>query len=135
MNSTTITGRLGRDPKIRQTRSGKTVCDLSVAVNERVPRGAGYTDSVTWHTVVLWQGLAEDARSLRKGTAIRVEGTQRTRQYTGRDGETRTVVEIVASKFEVLDSLPKSPSSAPAKTQSNGVPRASIPAGSEWDAV
>lgn len=126
--SITITGRLGRDPKIRQTRSGRTVCDLSVAENSRVKSGAGYKDSVTWHTVVLWQGLAEDARSLRKGAAIRVEGTQRPRTYTGRDGEERTVVEIVASKFDVLESLPKSPSSAPAKTQStNGVPRALIP--------
>jgi single-strand DNA-binding protein len=129
--SVTITGRLGHDPEIRHTNAaGKSVCNLSIAVNERVPRGAGYVERTTWHRVVLWQGLAEDARSLRKGSVIRVSGSQKSRTFTGRDGETRTIVEIVAENFDVLDSLPKTPARAPAKTQSsNGVPRAVIPAG------
>jgi single-stranded DNA-binding protein len=87
----------------------------------------GYVEFVTWHRVVLRQGLATDARSLRKGSVIRVEGFQKSRTFRGRDGETRTVVEIVADKFTVLDSLPKSAPAATAKTQSSGVPRAQIP--------
>jgi single-strand DNA-binding protein len=125
----TITGRLGHNPELRHTSTRKAVCDLSLAVNERVRRGAGYVDSVTWHRVVLWQGLAEDAQSLRKGSAIRVEGFQKSRTFTGRDGKTRTVVEIVADKFTVLDSLPQSVPAVPTKTHSSGgVPRAQIPA-------
>ena len=124
----TITGRLGSDPRIRYTKGGRAVCDLSLAVNERVKRGAGYVDSVTWHRIVLWQGLAEDAQSLRKGSAIRVEGFQKSRTFTGRDGETRTVVEIVADKFDVLASLPKSTPSNGTRPTNGGVPRAQIPA-------
>jgi single-stranded DNA-binding protein len=94
-----------------------------------VKRGAGYVESVTWHRVVLWQGLATDAQSLRKGSAIRVEGFQKSRTFKGRDGGTRTVVEVIADKFTALDSLPQSAPAAPAKTQSSGcVPRAQIPA-------
>jgi len=63
-----LTGRLGHNPEVRTTTTGKKVCDLSVAVNEKVKRGAGFIDSVTWHRVVLWQGLAEDAQALRKGS-------------------------------------------------------------------
>lgn len=125
----TVTGRLGHDPQIRYTKTDKAVCDLSLAVNERVKQGAGYVDSVTWHRIVLWQGLAEDAQSLRKGSAIRVEGFQKSRTFRGRDGETRTVVEIVADKLTALDSLLRTAPAVPAKTQSSGgVPRAQIPA-------
>ncbi len=101
----TITGRLGHNPELRHTKAGKAVCDLKIAFNEKVKRGAGYVDSVTWHRIVLWQGLAEDARSLRKGSTIRVEGFQRSRTFKGRDGVTRTVVELVAEKLTALDSV------------------------------
>jgi single-strand DNA-binding protein len=116
-----IAGRLGRDPEIRFTKTGKAVCDLNVAVNEKVKRGNGFVDSVTWHRVVLWQGLAEDAQSLRKGSAIRVEGFQKSRTFEGRDGVTREVVEIVADKFEALDSPPQSASAPGARSSTTGV--------------
>jgi single-strand DNA-binding protein len=122
-----LTGRLGRDPEIRFTKTGKAVCNLSLAVKQRVKRGNGYVDSVTWHRVVLWQGLAEDARSLRQGTAIRVEGFQKSRTFEGRDGETRMIVEIVADKVDALDSAEQpAPSPAmPSRNASGGQSRAS----------
>jgi len=127
MSEVILTGRLGHDPEIRYTKTGKAVCDLSLAVNERVKRGAGFEDSVTWHRVVLWQGLAEDAKSLHKGAAIRVEGFRKSRDFKGRDGNTRTVVEVIAEKFDVLDSLPKSAPANGSKPANSAVPRAQIP--------
>ena len=119
-----ITGRLGRDPELRFTKTGKAVCNLSLAVKQRVKRGNGYVDDVTWHRVVLWQGLAEDAQSLRQGTAIRVEGFQKSRTFEGRDGETRTIVEIVADKVDALDSV-QQPAPAP-MTQSRNASEARL---------
>lgn len=113
-----LTGRLGRDPEIRFTKTGKAVCNLSLAVKQRVKRGNGYVDDVTWHRVVLWQGLAEDAQSLRQGTAIRVEGFQKSREFEGRDGETRTIVEIVADKLDALDSIKQPAVVAPGRNVS-----------------
>ena len=124
----TITGRLGHNPEIRYTKTRKAVCDLNLAVNKREKRGAGYVDSVTWHRVVLWQGLATDAQSLRKGSAIRVEGFQKSRTFAGRDGTTRTVVEVIAEKFTLLDSLPKPAPPHGGRPVNSGVPRAQIPA-------
>jgi len=88
----------------------------------------------TWHRVVLWQGLAEDAQSLRKGSAIRVEGFEKRRTFQGRDGKTREVVEIIADKFTALDSMPKSAPSNASKCTNSGLPKARIP-GPEWDSV
>jgi single stranded DNA-binding protein len=89
MSKVILIGRLGGDPEVRYTKTGKAVCDLSLAVNEQVRRGAGFDLVTTWHRVVLWQGLAEDAQSLRKGSAIRVEGFEKRRTFQGRDGKTR----------------------------------------------
>lgn len=133
-NTITVTGRLGHNPEIRHTKTGKAVCDLSLAVNERVRRGAGFDLVTTWHRIVLWQGLAEDARSLRKGSAIRVEGFQKSRTWEGRSGEKRTTVELMADNFTVLDSLPQSASPNGSRPTSGGVPKAQIP-GPEWDSV
>src|SRR5258708_34196837 len=118
----TIAGRLGHNPAIRYTKTDKAVCDLSLEVNERVKRGAGYVDDVTWHRIVLWQGLAEDAQSLRKGTAMRLEGFTKSHTFETRAGETQTIVEIVADKLDVLDSAQQP---APAQmTQSRNAPGA-----------
>jgi single-strand DNA-binding protein len=118
MSKMILTGRLGRDPEIRFTKTDKAVCNLSLAVKQRVKRGNGYEDSVIWHRVVLWQGLAEDARSLRQGMAIRVEGFEKRRTFEGRDGETREIVEIVADKVDALDSA-KQPAPAPVTPSGN----------------
>lgn len=59
-----------------------------------------------------WQGLAEDAQSLRKGSAIRVEGFEKHRTFEGKDGVEREIVEIVADKFHALDTV-EQPASAP----------------------
>jgi len=128
MNEVILVGRLGHDPETRYTKTGKAVCNLSIGVNEKIKRGNGYELVTTWHRIVLWQGLAEDAQSLRKGQPVRVTGFQKSRTWTGRDGGTRTTVEIIAEQFTVLDSLPQPATSAPAKPKSNGgVPRAQIP--------
>jgi single-strand DNA-binding protein len=133
-----LTGRLGRDPEIRFTKTGKAVSNLSLAVKQRVKRGNGYEDTVAWHRIVCWQGLAEDAQALRKGSAIRVEGFQKSRTFEAGDGETRTIVEIVADKIDALDPAEQPASVRPAANGSGatngGVPRARIP-GSEWDSV
>jgi single-strand DNA-binding protein len=113
-----LTGRLGRDPELRFTKAGKAVSNLSLAVKQRVKRGNGYEDTVAWHRIVCWQGLAEDAQALHKGSAIRVEGFQKSRTFEARDGETRTIVEIVADKIDALDSA-EQPASAPATPSRN----------------
>jgi single-strand DNA-binding protein len=132
MNKDFLVGRVGQNPEVRFTKSGKAVCNLSIAVNSKTKRGNGYVDTVTWHRVVLWQGLAEDAKeTLKKGSLIRIQGFEKTRNWTGRDGETRPITELIADKFEILDSLPQS---APSNLRPNGPPSAQIP-GPEWDSV
>jgi single-strand DNA-binding protein len=129
MREVILVGRLGGDPEIRFTKGGKAVCDISIAVNTQQKRGNGSETVTNWHRCVLWQRLAEDAqKTLKKGSLVRVEGFQKSREFTGRDGETRTIVEIIADKFTALDSMPKSAPSNGSRLVNGGVPRAQIPA-------
>ena len=86
MNFVVLVGRLGRDAEVKHTSAG-TVCNLSVATDERVGR-----DRVTtWHKVVVWSGAAA---SLKKGELVGIEGKLRTEKWKdkqGRERETLTV--------------------------------------------
>jgi single-strand DNA-binding protein len=102
LNTVQIAGNLGADPKVRTTESGNLVCNLRVASNEYAGKdSAGQARYHTeWHTVVLWNQLAEFAANLEKGDGVFIEGALRTRSYDDREGNKRTVTEIRASRLQ-----------------------------------
>ena len=93
LNRTCITGRLGRDPEVRFVNSGKAVCNLNVAVS-------GSKDSTTWITVTVWDKAAEAcAEYLHKGSRVAVSGRLEQREWQDREGNKRTVIDLVADGF------------------------------------
>jgi single-strand DNA-binding protein len=57
-----------------------------------------------WHNVVVWRELAERAeKQLKKGMMVYVEGKISYRKYTGQDEKERTVTDIVANTFRLLE--------------------------------
>ena len=100
-----IIGRLGADPEMRYTPSGRAVTELRVAVNQSTRNQAGGWDEATdWFRVSVWGDRAERvAEQLRKGSSVFVEGRFRTREYQGRDGEKRISLEISADSVVSLD--------------------------------
>lgn len=91
---TVIVGHLGRDPEMRQTQSGKAVCNFSVAVS-------GTNDSTTWFRCVAWEKSAEYVNAyLHKGDKVLVEGRIETGEYKAQDGTTRATWELVASRVK-----------------------------------
>lgn len=73
---------------------GETASDPSVTENHGITQ---------WHRVVTWgrQGQA-CAQYLKKGQAVYVEGTLRSRHYDGEDGLRRTVFEVHANHVSFL---------------------------------
>ena len=104
INKVILVGRLGADPEIRSTQSGKKVAVLNLATNEKWKAENGETKKSTqWHRVVLWDGFAEIAEKyLSKGRLIFVEGSIRYREYA-KDGSKQRVTEIVARDIKMLD--------------------------------
>ena len=106
MNKAIIKGRLGQAVELRTTPQGKAVANFRVAT-ERQWNGADGTpmNATDWHTVVAWEGLAEQCKDLREGDVVHVEGRLQTRSWEDRDHADikhyRT--EIIANMIKPVD--------------------------------
>ena len=101
----TLIGNVGREPEMRYTQAGKPVLNFSVACNRMGPLSpeGERREETEWFTVICFNRLAEVASNLvTKGSKVYVEGRLQTRSYEARDGQTRFVVEVVASELQML---------------------------------
>ncbi len=98
MNKVILVGTLGKDPDIRQTKTGQSVVQLSLATSEQ------WTDKHTqqrqerteWHRVVIFGKLAEIAgQYLSKGSHVYLEGKLQTRKWQDQTGIERYTTEVV----------------------------------------
>ena len=98
-----VMGHLGKDPELRITPTGKSVCRLSVATSNRVfdkKTNKWIDKGADWHNVIVWGELAEKvAQEFTKGDVIMVRGKSRTREYKDKEGQKRRVTEIEAKEI------------------------------------
>lgn len=95
----TIIGRLGRDPEIKQTKSGSNMCSMSVAVDS----GFGNNKTTTWYRVSAFGKNAESsAKYLKKGSLICASGDLAVNEFEGKDGSTKLSLDITADKIVFL---------------------------------
>ena len=95
-NKVIMMGRLTRDPELKTTPSGVSVCTFSIAVDRRF-QTKGEKKKTDFFNIVAWRQTGEFvSRYFSKGSLILVEGELQTRQYTNKDGVNVTVTEIVA---------------------------------------
>ena len=93
-----IAGNLTRDPELRQTPSGTSVCQFGVAVNRSYKDASGqWAEKTSFFDVVVWGGQGEScARFLSKGRQVAIDGRLEQRSYDAQDGSKRSKVEIIA---------------------------------------
>jgi single-strand DNA-binding protein len=95
----TLVGRLGGDPEIRFTQSGKSVASFSMVTSKstRQPDNSWVESETTWYRVEAWEGLGENAvESLRKGDQVIVVGRLFMDTYTAKDGSERQSLKVNA---------------------------------------
>jgi single-strand DNA-binding protein len=98
-NKITIVGYLGRDPELRHTPNGNSICNISVATTEKNRD----KESTTWFKVAVWGKQGELCNQyLAKGSQIYIEGRLRSEEYTDRDGNKRTSLEVNATDVKFL---------------------------------
>jgi single-strand DNA-binding protein len=104
VNKAILMGRLGHDPELRHTGTGKAVANFSIATDSVWKDKDGQRQKQTeWHKITAWGALAElCAKYLAKGRDVYIEGELRTRQYEDKDGIKRSVTEIVASEVKFI---------------------------------
>lgn len=119
VNKVILVGRLGQDPELRHTTSGKAVCNLRLATGDE--------DKTEWHNVVVWEKPAENcAKYLSKGRQVYVEGRLQTRKYEDKAGVERKATDVVAYSVQFLGGKGDGPSGEgsplPAKPSPDEVP-------------
>lgn len=98
LNVVAIMGRLVADPELKTTRSGNSVCTFRVAV-DRSYAPQGEERQADFITVTAWRKTAEFvSKYFQKGSMISVQGRLETRQYQDKNGNNRTVTEVIAAE-------------------------------------
>lgn len=115
LNRAMIIGNLTRDPEVRTTPNGQSVCTLGVATNRNWTDSSGNKqEDVEFHSVVAWGKLAEICgQYLGKGRKIFIEGRLKTREWQGQDGAKKQRTEIIAENMIMLDRGERAPGGVP----------------------
>jgi single-strand DNA-binding protein len=104
INKVTLIGNLGGDPEVRTLENGTAVGRFSLATNENYKDKEGNWQSQTeWHNIVVWRELADRSKMLKKGSMVYVEGKISYRKYTDKDGVEKSLTDIVANNFRLLE--------------------------------
>lgn len=104
LNHIVIMGRLTADPEFKRTPNNVAVTTFTLAVERdfKTQDGSKETD---FFSIVAWRNLAEFvSKYFSKGRMAAVEGRLQTRKYQDKDGNSRTVTEILADNVYFGDS-------------------------------
>ena len=107
VNKVILIGNLGKDPETRYAPSGDAICNITLATTDtwRDKASGEKREATEWHRVAFFGKLAEIAgQYLRKGSAVYVEGSLRTRKWQDKDGQDRYTTEIRADEMKMLGS-------------------------------
>jgi len=105
-NKVVLLGNLTRDPELRFTAGKKAVCDVGIAINDRVKRNDEWTEEVTFVDVTFWGRTAEVVNQyLTKGSPVLVEGKLKLEQWE-KDGQKRSKLKVIAERMQMLGKSP-----------------------------
>ena len=117
LNKVMLIGRLGHEPEMRYTPSGRPLTKFQLAVNRSWKSAGGEKKTETeWFNVVTWGKLAEICNQyLSKGQQVYIEGRLHTRQWQDEEGGNHSSVEVIAQEMLMLNSKSGEQDSEPAE--------------------
>src|SRR5256885_3884146 len=106
INRVVLTGNLTRDPELRSTPGGTSVCSLRIATNTRRKDQSGnWVDKPNYFDVTVWGAQGENcAQYLQKGRPVAVDGRLEWREWQDKDGNQRPAGGSIAHSRPVLRS-------------------------------
>ena len=104
INRIVIMGRLTADPEYKQTPNGTAVVTFSVAV-DRNYTAKGQEKQTDFIPCVAWRNTADFIRRyFAKGNMIALDGSLQTRKYTDKQGNNRSVFEVLVDQVSFAGS-------------------------------
>lgn len=124
MNKAILIGRLTKDPELKTTASGISVCSFTLAVNRRFKNADGNYDA-DFISCVAWRQQADFlTKYFAKGRMVGLVGSIQTRTYEDKEGKKVYITEVTADEIHFVDSKASSGDSR----QSAPAPQSSAPA-------
>ena len=119
MNKVIIIGRTTKDVDLKQTTTGTSVAEFSIAVKRPFKSANGENES-DFFNCVAYSKLAETiSRYVKKGDQVGIDGRLQTRNYTNKEGKKVYVTEIIVENVEFLQSKRADEQTAPTFTQTD----------------
>jgi len=105
VNKVILIGRLGADLEVRYTPDGTMVVNFRIATDEiRKDKNGELLQKTEWHRIVTFGKLAEICGNyLAKGKLVFIEGRLQTNTWDDKEGNKRSMTEIVAANMKMLD--------------------------------
>lgn len=108
LNQIFLMGRAGKDPEVRQTQSGVSVCSFSLAVDRDIKDKRTGERKTDWIKVTAWRGTAElVSRYLHKGDKVVVVGRLEIQEWTDKQGNKRTTPNVSAENVYFTGGRPQ----------------------------
>jgi single-strand DNA-binding protein len=102
-NKVILVGNLTRDPELRYTPQGTTVCNFGLAVNRRYKQGDETKEEVTFINIVVFGRQADTSgQYLSKGSPVLIEGRLRENRWETEEGQKRSRHEVIAENVRFL---------------------------------
>ncbi len=105
INRVVLTGNLTRDPEVRSTGNGLTICKLGIAVNTRRKNGQTGTweEKPNYFRVTVFGAQAENCgQYLKKGRPVAIDGRLEWSQWEPEPGQKRESIDIIADTVQFL---------------------------------
>lgn len=113
MNSVNLTGRITKDPELKQSPNGNPYVLFTLAVDRgyKDKDGSRLSDFIS---CVAWYNQADFiSKYVKKGNMLEISGSIQVRNYQSNNGENRTMYEIVVDSVSNLTPRPKEEKPAP----------------------
>ena len=106
INRVVLVGNLTRDPELRTTQGGMSICSLGIAVNHRRKnqQTGEWVEEPNYFDIKVFGAQGEScARFLSKGRAVAIDGRLSWSQWEAQDGSgKRSKVEVIAETVQFI---------------------------------
>jgi len=104
VNKVMLLGNVTRDPELKSTANGQSVCTFGLATNRVWKDQNGEKQSLAeYHNLVAWGGLADFCgQNVKKGKPLFIEGYLKTRSWDSPEGAKIFRTEIVIENLVLL---------------------------------
>ena len=106
MNRIAIIGNTVREPETKVTKTGKSVCNFTLAVNRK--KSADGTQETDYFDCAAWGKTGEICQTyIHKGKKVAVTGAMQSRKYTNQDGKKVVAWSLQVEEMELLSGGPR----------------------------